>query len=99
MWRRALSVSGRRIRGKNQPARPLGSPANATDNCYRLHSRDGEVAGEAQVTVSVSAEGRVTGAASAPGTPEPLASAAQCVAVTMQFEPALEDGQPVAGQG
>ena len=80
------------------PPRSLGSPANATDNCYRLHSREGEVAGEAQVTVSVSAAGRVTGATSAPGTPEPLASAAQCVAVTMRFEPAREDGQPVAGK-
>lgn len=81
------------------PPRALGSPGNATDMCYRLHSRDGEVSGEAEVTVSVSAEGRVTGATSAPGTPEPLASAAQCVAVTMRFEPALDDaGQPVAGK-
>ncbi len=62
-----------------------------------MHSRVGEVTGEVQVTVSVSAAGRVTGATSAPGTPEPLASAAQCVAVTMRFEPALENGQPVAG--
>lgn len=81
------------------PPRPLASPPDATDNCYRLHSRDGEVTGEAEVTVSVSAAGRVTGAASAPGTPEPLASAAQCVAITMRFEPALDDaGQPVAGK-
>jgi outer membrane biosynthesis protein TonB len=79
--------------------RPLGSPPNATDNCYRIHSRAGEVSGEAHVTVSVSAEGRVTGAASAPGTPEPLASAAQCVAVTMKFEPARDaDGQPMPGK-
>jgi len=81
------------------PPRPLGSPPDATDNCFRLHSREGEVTGEAEVTVSVSAAGRVTGAASAPGTPEPLASAAQCVAVTMKFEPALDaDGQPVPGK-
>lgn len=80
------------------PPRALGSPGNASDNCYRLHSREGEVTGEAQVSVSVSADGRVTGAASAPGTPEPLASAAQCVAVTMKFEPALEDGVAVAGK-
>ena len=46
----------------------------------------------------MSATGRVTGATSAPGTPEPLASAAQCVAVTMRFEPAREDGRPVAGK-
>lgn len=78
--------------------RALGSPADATDNCYRLHSRDGEVAGEAQVTVSVDAAGRVTGAMSAPGTAEPLAAAAQCVAVTLKFEPALNDDQPVAGR-
>ncbi|HEU5468510.1 MAG TPA: TonB family protein [Steroidobacteraceae bacterium] len=63
-----------------------------------MHSRDGDVTGEAKVTVGVDAEGRVTGAASAPGTPEPLASAAQCVAVTMRFEPALENGLAVAGK-
>jgi len=50
------------------------------------------------VTVSVSAQGRVTGATSAPGTPEPLASAAQCVAVMMKFEPALANRTPVAGK-
>lgn len=48
--------------------------------------------------MSVGADGRVTGAASAPGTPAPLAAAAQCVAVTMKFEPALEAGEPVAGK-
>jgi TonB family protein len=91
----ATTASGQ---GTSQP-RPLASPPDATDHCYRLHSRDGEVAGEAEVTVSVSAAGRVTGAASAPGTPEPLASAAQCVAVTMKFEPALDEaGQPVPGK-
>ena len=83
---------------ETSPPRALGSPSNASDNCYRLHSREGEVTGEAQVVVSVSAEGRVTGAASAPGTPEPLASAAQCVAVTMKFEPALENGVAVPGK-
>ncbi len=83
---------------ETRPPRALGSPSNATDNCYRLHSRDGEVTGEAQVTVSVTADGRVTGAMSEPGTPEPLAAAAQCVAVTLKFEPALQDGQPVAGK-
>jgi hypothetical protein len=89
----AASVAGA------SPPRPLGSPGNASDNCYRLHSREGEVSGEADVTVSVSAEGRVTGASSAPGTPETLASAAQCVAVTMKFEPALDtNGQPVPGK-
>ena len=83
----------------SSPPRPLGSPPDATDNCYRLHSRDGEVTGEAEVTVSVSAVGRVSGATSAPGTPEPLASAAQCVAVTMKFEPALDEaGQPAPGK-
>jgi TonB family protein len=80
------------------PPRPIGSPASASDNCFRQHSRDGEVTGEAEVAVSVDASGRVTGAASAPGTPEPLAAAAQCVAVTMKFEPALESGLPVPGK-
>lgn len=83
---------------ETSPPRTLGSPGNASDNCYRLHSRDGAVTGEARVTVSVGADGRVTGAASAPGTPEPLASAAQCVAVTMKFEPAIRDGAPVPGK-
>jgi TonB family protein len=91
----ALAASG----AGSSPPRALGSPSNATDTCFRLHSREGEVSGEADVTVSVSAEGRVTGAASAPGTPEPLASAAQCVAVTMKFAPAQDgNGQPVAGK-
>lgn len=94
----ALGASVAWGQGAGAP-RPLGSPPDATDNCYRLHSRDGEVTGEAEVTVSVSATGRVTGASSAPGTPEPLASAAQCVAVTMKFEPALDaNDQPVQGK-
>jgi TonB family protein len=84
--------------GENRPPRALGSPGEATDACYRLHSRSGEVTGEAEVIVSVAADGSVTGAASAPGVPEPLAAAAQCVAVTMKFEPALADGAPVAGK-
>ncbi len=90
----AIAASG----AETRPPRALGSPGNATDACYRLHSREGEVAGEATVTVSVAADGRITGAASAPGTPGPLAAAAQCVAVTMAFDPALEDGEPVAGK-
>jgi TonB family protein len=95
----ALCLSAGAASGEGpSPPRPLGSPGNATDNCLRLHSRKGEVTGEAEVTVSVNAQGRVTGATSAPGTPEPLASAAQCVAVTMKFEPALDDGRPVAGK-
>lgn len=84
--------------GETRPPRSLGSPSDATDTCYRLHSRAGQVTGAANVTVSVAADGRVTAAASAPGTPEPLASAAQCVAVTMKFDPALQDGAPVAGR-
>jgi TonB family protein len=82
----------------SRPPRVLGSPANATENCLRLHAGAVDVSGEAQVTVSVDAEGRVTGATSAPGTPEPLASAAQCVAAIMHFDPALEQGRPVAGK-
>jgi TonB family protein len=82
----------------NIPPRPLGAPANATDTCVRIHNTGGGVSGEAEVTVTVSADGRVTGAASAAGTPEPLASAAQCVAVMMRFEPALVDGQPAPGK-
>jgi TonB family protein len=84
--------------GESSPPRPRGIPGDATDNCLRTHAREGEVTGEAQVTVSVNAEGRVAGAASAPGTTEPLASAAQCVAVTMRFEPATEDDRPVPGK-
>jgi TonB family protein len=84
--------------GENRPPRALGSPSNATDNCYRIHASSGQVTGEAEVTVSVAPDGSVAGAATAPGVPEPLASAAQCVAVTMKFEPALADGEPVAGK-
>ncbi len=81
------------------PPRALASPASATENCLRLHDPDGRATGEAKVTVNVSAAGQVTSAASAQGTPEPLASAAQCVAVTMRFEPARDaGGQAVAGR-
>jgi TonB family protein len=105
MFRRGVAIVSLVVLGaatawgqETRPPRALGSPSDATDNCYRLHSRDGEVAGEARVTVSVAADGRVTGAAGAPGTPEPLAAAAQCVAVTMKFNPALDNGEPVAGK-
>ena len=95
----ALCLSANAASGEgNSPPRPLGSPANATDTCVRIHGRDGKVSGEAEVTVTVSAEGRVTGASSTAGTPEPLASAAQCVAAMMKFESALADGHPVAGK-
>jgi TonB family protein len=78
--------------------RPLGIVSNAIENCYRLHGRTGIVTGEIEVTVTVDAEGRVTSATSAPGTPLHLAAAAQCVAVTMRFEPATNNGEPVAGK-
>ena len=94
----ASSLSVATAFGDAQPPRAIGSPSNATNNCYRLHSRSGQVTGEAKVTVSVDAEGNVVGASSAPGTPEQLAAAAQCVAVTMRFEPAIQDGQHVAGK-
>jgi TonB family protein len=84
---------------EDSPPRALGSPASAVDNCYRLHGRTGEVAGEAKVAVSVDAEGRVTAAASEPGTRPALAAAAECVAVTMRFEPATKNGRAVAGSG
>ncbi|HET8691234.1 MAG TPA: TonB family protein [Steroidobacteraceae bacterium] len=92
-----LSVAAASAADRTAP-RALGAPPESTDNCYRIHGRSGEVAGEAKVSVSVAADGRVTGATSAPGTPPSLAAAAQCVAVAMKFEPALEGGTPVAGQ-
>jgi len=82
----------------HQPPRPLGNLSNATDNCYALHSRRGIVAGEVEVTVMVDARGQVTGATSPAGTEERLAAAAQCVAITMRYEPATLDGEPVAGK-
>ncbi len=82
----------------NQPPRALGNVSDATDNCYRLHSRRGVVTGEVEVTVMVDAQGHVTGAASPAGTEERLAAAAQCVAITMRYEPATLDGEPVAGK-
>ena len=82
----------------SQPPRPLGNLSNATDNCYALHSRSGVVTGEVEVTVMIDAEGRVTGASSPAGTEERLAAAAQCVAITMRYEPATLDGEPVAGK-
>jgi TonB family protein len=82
-----------------EPPRPIGMPPTAIDNCLRQQGPRGDVYGEAQVTVSVNPRGQVTGVATAAGTPEPLASAAQCVALTMRFHPATDpDGQPVAGR-
>ena len=69
-----------------------------TDNCYATHSRDGVVTGEVEVTIMVDAQGRVTGASSPAGTEERLAAAAQCVAVTMHYEPATQNGEPVPGK-
>lgn len=82
----------------SQPPRAIGNVSNATDNCYALHSRNGVVAGEVAVTIMVDAHGRVTGASSPAGTEERLAAAAQCVAVTMRYEPATLDGEPVPGK-
>ena len=63
-----------------------------------MHGGDGDVTGEAQVSVTVNAQGQVTGVTTAPGTPEPLSSAAQCVAVKMRFQPAQDEaGRPAAG--
>jgi TonB family protein len=91
----ALAAAGG---GESRPPRAIGNVSDAVQNCYRLHARAGDIAGEAEVTVSVDAKGRVVGATSAPGTPERLAAAAQCVAVTMRFEPALENGVAAAGR-
>ena len=80
------------------PPRVLGNLSNATDNCYAMHSRSGVVTGEVEVTVMVDAQGRVTGASSPAGTEERLAAAAQCVAITMRYQPAALDSEPVAGR-
>lgn len=82
----------------SQPPRPIGSVSNATDKCYAMQSRGGVVAGEVKVTIMVDAHGHVTGAASPAGTEERLAAAAQCVAVTLHYEPATLDGEPVSGK-
>ncbi len=80
------------------PPRPLGNLSNAVENCYRMHGRSGLLVGEVEVTVSVDAAGRATSATSPGGTPMILAVAAQCVAITMKFEPAMQDGNPVPGK-
>jgi TonB family protein len=82
----------------SQPPRPMGNVSNATDKCYAMHSRGGVVAGEVEVTIMVDAEGRVTGAVSPAGTEERLAAAAQCVAVSLRYEPATLEGEPVSGK-
>ena len=80
------------------PPRPLGNLSNAVDKCYAMHSRSGVVTGEVAVTVMVDTAGRATGATSPADTPERLAAAAQCVAITMQFAPAMQGDVPVAGK-
>ena len=82
----------------SRPPRLLGNASTATDNCYAMHSRGGVVTGEVEVTILVNAEGRVSGASSPAGTEERLAAAAQCVAVTMRYEPATLNGEPVPGK-
>lgn len=91
----ALAQAGQHA---GEPPRPLGNLSNATDKCYAMHSRDGVVTGEVEVTIIVDAHGRVAGASSPAGTEDRLAAAAQCVAVTMRYEPATLDGEPVAGK-
>ena len=54
-----LSVAAASAADRTAP-RALGAPPESTDNCYRIHGRSGEVAGEAKVSVSVAADGRVT---------------------------------------
>lgn len=97
-WAVATGLSATTAFAGTRPARALGYPGNAIVNCQRLHDLASGIAGEAEVTVSVGADGRVLGATTAPATTQELAAAAQCVAATMMFEPATEDGVPVAGK-
>lgn len=87
-----ISLAAIAAAGETRAPRQIGIAGDAVENCRRLHGGTGELSGEAEVTVSVDPQGRVVGASSAPGTPEPLAAAAQCAAAMMHFEPALENG-------
>ncbi len=86
----ALSLSAAAAFGADtRPPRAFGSPSNATDNCYRLHSREGEVVGEVEVTVSIDASGRVRKAELvASSGDETLDSAGVCILHKMSFVPA-----------
>ena len=82
----------------DQAPRVAANPEREIEKCRRSWGRNGRIAGEVLASVWVGANGRVTGVSTPPDT-EPLAAqAAQCAVLGMTFDPALRDGQPVAGQ-
>jgi TonB family protein len=80
------------------PPRPASDVIEATLQCYASHSRSGPLTGEAEITVTIDAEGHASSIATPPGTPDRVAAAAQCVGLRLKYRPALQDGQPVPGK-
>ncbi len=80
-----------------EPPRPAVDPEEAVLRCYGIHGRNGTLTGSVDVTVTVDAAGRATGVVTPPGTEERLAAAAQCVGVSLRYQPALENDLAVPG--
>ena len=80
------------------PPRPIAEVQDSVLKCHAIHSRNGPVTGTVDVTVSVDAAGRATGAATPPGTDERVAAAAQCVGLALRYQAAIESDVAVPGQ-
>lgn len=95
-----IATPGSAVPAETSETRP---PAIATDlidatiHCYGNYVRSGPLTGSYDITVAVGADGKATSVVTPPGTPERAAAAAQCVGARLQYKPALENGEPVAG--
>ena len=83
--------------GETRPPSVASDRIDATIHCYGSYVRSGPLTGSHEVTVAVGADGKATSVATPPGTPERAAAAAQCVGARLQYQPALENGEPVPG--
>jgi protein TonB len=87
-------------RGPDKPASPKGNPGGwAGPNDYPQRALRDEKEGVTRFRVSVSAEGRVTSCdvTGSSGTPELDSTTCSLVTRRGRFNPAQQDGQPVAG--
>ena len=80
------------------PPRPATEIQDTVLRCHAMHSRNGPVTGSVELTVAVDAEGRATGVATPPGTHDRVAAAAQCVGISLRYQPATEAEVAVPGQ-
>ncbi len=87
-------------RGPDKPASPKGQPGNwANSNDYPTRALREEKEGVTRFRVSVSADGRVTSCDVTGSSGSPELDSTTCSLITRRgrFNPAQQDGQPVAG--